>query len=194
MAAVLDSSRSQTADPDRGIRRFNPRARTRMGRSQNAAAAPASPVSPTSGMRNLVAGLVLFITLQEDGEPLDNESFGQTSMATTDDLRMDLRSDFFLRRLYVLCSDEDTEDDAIDTVYDYLAAIISRRDLDECDAVLANLDETRITPAVIASLLTVTASAKHLLIERKHFYRRARLHLDSVRDPETNERLLIGLA
>lgn len=96
--------------------------------------------------------------------------------------------DGFLQSLY-----SDPEEDAIDLAYSNLSRLINTGDMIACGITLAELDVTRLTPAVIASILTVTASASRHIPERARFYSRARQHLDTMRDPADNERLLHGL-
>ena len=107
---------------------------------------------------------------------------------------LEAKTSAFVRAIYRLCRAEVTEDDAIDLVYDRLAAMLAEQELDACDDILESLDEKKVTPAVIASVLTITAGAKSVLAERSDFYNRAREHLVKIRGAISTERLLVGLA
>jgi hypothetical protein len=96
--------------------------------------------------------------------------------------------------VYHLCSTEDTEDDAIDLVYDRLSALLAEQEFHACDEIIESLDEKKLTPAVIASVLTITAGARSVLAERDGFYKRAQIHLNDIRGAAATERLLVGLA
>ena len=106
----------------------------------------------------------------------------------------DAKTSAFVRALYRLCRAEATEDDAIDLVYNRLSAMLAEQEVDACDDILESIDEKKITPAVIASVLTITAGAKRVLSERRGFYERARDYLNGIRGATATERLLVGLA
>ena len=72
--------------------------------------------------------------------------------------------------------------------------LLANHELEDCDDILDSLDETKITPAVIASVLTITAGARSVLTERSGFYKRAQDHLNGIRGSVATERLLVGLA
>ncbi len=106
----------------------------------------------------------------------------------------DVKTTVLLDSLYRLCRDDATEDEAIDLVYSRLSEMLAAGETEDCDDVLEGIDVTKLTAAVIASLLTISAGAKSVLTERRDFYNRARDHLVRNRGESSTERLLVGLA
>ena len=101
-------------------------------------------------------------------------------------------SSSFLSCLYRTI-EEGKENTAMQFIYKYFYNIRMRKDYKLCDRILRDVDEQRLDPFLLVTILTITAPLKQFLNQRIPFYSKAKKAISALHGSEKTERTLIGL-
>ena len=86
-----------------------------------------------------------------------------------------------------------TERAAIAYIHFFFLEMRKSKDYGMCDRVLKRINVEVNIPAILITILTVTAPIKNKLNNREDFYNRAKKAIEQLRGPEMTEQLLVGL-
>lgn len=99
----------------------------------------------------------------------------------------------FLSRLNRLIEEQEKERLVMRMIYNNLYRFRMDEEYGLCDRILEQLDVRRLTPSLLAAILTVTAAIRDYLQQRAAFFKRAMEEIVRVRGEQAAKQILIGL-
>jgi hypothetical protein len=103
-----------------------------------------------------------------------------------------VQSSMFLSSIYRLIGEKD-ENGAMRMIYRHVHNLRMLRRYTLCDRILADVDEKKLAPFLLVSLLTITAPVRRSLLQRASFFRRAKDAISALCGREETEQTLVGL-